>query len=78
MGSQLGDIAMYYLDDEKRLKEGKGPALLRQFNFNERGIKVELDDINKDSDFEEDHKPVRISFRSNERSHLNPVENYGK
>lgn len=54
MGSQLGDIAMYYLDDEKRLKEGKGPALLRQFNFNDRGVKVELDDINKDSDLEED------------------------
>jgi hypothetical protein len=54
MGSQLGDIAMYYLDDEKRLKEGKAPALLRQFNFNDRGVKVELDDINKDSDLEED------------------------
>jgi hypothetical protein len=49
----LGDIAIYYLDDEKRMREGKGPALLRQFNFNDRGVKIDLDEINRDSDAEE-------------------------
>lgn len=54
MGSQLGDIAIYYLDSEKRIKEGRGPMLLKQFNFNDRGARFDLDDINKDSDDEEE------------------------
>ena len=54
MGSQLGDVAIYYLDDEKRIWEGKGPLLLKQFNFNDRGVRVDLDEINKDTDSEEE------------------------
>lgn len=54
MGSQLGDVAIYYLDDEKRIREGKSPLLLKQFNFNDRGARFDLDDINKDSDAEEE------------------------
>jgi hypothetical protein len=49
---------------------------LRQFNFNDRGAKVDLDDINKESDAEDEQRPVRISFKTNERHHLiiDPVQ----
>ena len=43
---------------------------MRQFNFNDRGAKVDLDDINKESDAEDEQRPVRISFKTNERHHL--------
>ncbi len=49
IGSALGDIAVYYLDDDKarRAKRG-GPTVLTRFSFVERGMKMD----DKDNDDE--------------------------
>ena len=47
MGSLSGDVAIYYIDVDK-----KKPTLLKQFNYHERGMKIETEDL--DSDSEED------------------------
>lgn len=72
MGSSNGDIAMYYLDDDKTRRDARGgPTMLSRFSFNDRGMKIETDDAAEKSDEEIPQPPVRISFRSNERPHMN-------
>lgn len=47
LGSQLGDIAIYYLDHVN--KDGKiGPKLIQSFNFFERGINKVVSDEGSD------------------------------
>ena len=43
MGSLNGDVAVYYIDVEKT--EKKKPTLLKQFNYHERGMKIETEDL---------------------------------
>lgn len=51
MGSSFGDIAMYYLDDEKAKREARGgPTMLSRFSFIDRGMKIETDDVAEKSD----------------------------
>jgi len=39
LGSQLGDVAVYYLDHVKNIASGTvGPKLIIQFNFFDRGV----------------------------------------
>lgn len=41
LGSALGDIAMYYLDDDKTKRESRGgPTILTRFAFADRGKKL--------------------------------------
>jgi len=59
---------MYYLDDEKSKREARGgPTILSRFRFKDRGIKIEPDDLNNESDLEIPNPPVRISFRNKDR-----------
>ena len=75
LGSILGDIAIYYLDDEKELREQRGgPTLVKRFSFAERGMRVE-DDADR-SDCEQPTAKTRLSFLSHERSHFNPHTEY--
>lgn len=63
IGSSLGDIGLYYLDDEKSKREARGgPTMLCKFSFKDRGMKVELDEMNEKSD-EEVVPSIRISFK---------------
>ena len=40
LGSQMGDIAIYYLDDDRAKREARGgPTCLTKFHFNHRGSK---------------------------------------
>lgn len=63
IGSSLGDIGIYYLDDEKSKREAKGgPTVLSKFSFKDRGMKIDLDEINEKSD-EEVAPSIKISFK---------------
>jgi hypothetical protein len=42
LGSNQGDLAVYYLDDVREKREARGaPSLLTRFHFNEKGVKHE-------------------------------------
>ena len=70
VGSAIGDIGIYYLDDDKEKRRKFGPTILQKFSFSDRGIKMDVDDLAKDSDDNNKSPEVRISFRSKERPNI--------
>ena len=67
LGSTLGDIALYYLDDDKIKRDKRGPTCLTRFSFSDRGMKVDDD---PDKSEEETKPPVRLSFSKQDRTHM--------
>ena len=53
----MGDLAIYYLDDDKEKREARGgPTCLTKFHFNHRGAKFPERDAEHEDGTEHDYQ----------------------